>query len=136
MAGLVVAGGLGLLQVQLSRPDFFILAVQLFLLFLQEFFIGGDELVLVVQFLAQVLACCSSSSRWASSWAFCICSWCIPNKAMRTFSDKIDMTPKVMTAMLIPVRMVTRMDVYFGRKPNNLIFRFPTRGRSYRRDRQ
>ena len=55
LAGLVVAGGLGLLQVQLSRPDFFILAVQLFLLFLQEFFIGGDELVLIVQFLAQVL---------------------------------------------------------------------------------
>ena len=51
----------------------------------------------------------------------------MPNKAMRTFSERMDMTPKVMAAILMPVRMVTKIDVYFGRSPNNLIFCLPTR---------
>jgi len=32
-----------------------------------------------------------------------------------------------MAAILMPVRMVTKIDVYFGRSPNNLIFCLPTR---------
>ena len=55
LAGFIVTSGLGLLQIQLGRPDFFIFPVQLFLLLLQEFFIRCDKLVLVIQFLAQVL---------------------------------------------------------------------------------
>ena len=56
LTGLVVAGRLGLLQVELRRPDFLVLAIQLFLLLLQQFFIGSDEVVLVIQFLPQLLS--------------------------------------------------------------------------------